>query len=139
MSLVPFSDLVSKNDIDLLKKKFHEKWKDFFFDPIQIRQQPTELTEVRDVILQSWNRSKRYKDLNPMIQGSVKNISDEELKEIRGKSEVFHLAQPVLKQAGQELSNDKHVLMFCDSNGIIIDHYGDYPVARHIGNSVTAN
>lgn len=31
-----------------------------------------QLTEVRDVILQSWNRSKQYKDLNPMIQGSVK-------------------------------------------------------------------
>ncbi|MCM3726632.1 sigma-54-dependent Fis family transcriptional regulator [Neobacillus cucumis] len=139
MSLVPFSDPVSKNDIVLLRKKFHEKWKDFFFNPFQIGQQPAELTEVRDVILQSWSRSKQYKDLNPMIQGSVKNISDEELKEIRGKNEVFDLAQPVLKQAGQELSNDKHVLMICDSDGIILDHYGDRPVARHIGNSVNAN
>ncbi len=139
MSLVPFSDLVSKNDIVLLRKKFHEKWENFFFNPFQIGQQPLELIEVRDVILQSWNRTKQYKDLNPMIQGSVKNISDEELKEIRGKNEVFHLAQPVLKQAGQELSNDKHVLLFCDSEGIIIDHYGDLPVARHIGNSVNAN
>jgi sigma-54 dependent transcriptional regulator, acetoin dehydrogenase operon transcriptional activator AcoR len=139
MSLVPFLDPISKNDIVLLRKKFHEKWKNFFFNPLQIGQQPSEITEVRDVILQSWNRSKQYKDLNPMIQGSVKNISDEELKEIRGKNEVFHLAQPVLKQAGQELSDDKHVLMFCDSEGIIIDHYGDIPVARHIGNSVNAN
>ena len=74
-----------------------------------------------------------------MIPGSIKNISDEELKEIRGKNEVFHLAQPVLKQAGQELSNDKHVLMFCDSDGIILDSNGDSRVARHIGNSVNAN
>jgi transcriptional regulator of acetoin/glycerol metabolism len=139
MSLVPFSEPVSKNDINLLRKKYHEKWRDFFFNPFQFEQQPAELTEVRDVILQSWNRSKQYKDLNPMIQGSVKNISDEELKEIRGRNDVFHLAQPVLKQAGQELSNDKHVLMLCDSDGIILDHYGDPPIARHIGNSVNAN
>lgn len=139
MPLVPFLDPVSKNDIVLLRKKFHEKWRNFFFNPLQIGQQPTEVTEVRDVILQSWNRSKQYKNLNPMIQGSVKNISDVELKEIREKNEVFHLAQPVLKQAGQELSNDKHVLMFCDSDGVILDHYGDLPVARHIGTSVNAN
>ncbi len=139
MSLVPFSDPVSKNDIVLLRKEFHEKWKNFFFNPFQIGQQHTELTEVRDVILQSWNRSNQYKDLNPMIQGSVKNISDEGLKEIRETNEVFHLAEPVLKQVGQELSNDKHVLMFCDSNGVILDRYGDPPVARHIGNSVNAN
>lgn len=139
MSLVPFSDLVSKNDIVLLRKRFHDEWKNFFFNPLQIEQQSTELTEVRDVILQSWNRSKQYNDLNPMIQGSIKNISDEDLKEIRGENEVFHLAQPVLKQAGQELSNDKHVLLFCDSDGIILDHYGDRPVAHQIGNSVNAN
>ena len=141
MSLIPFSDYlpVSKNDIALFKNKYHEKWKSFFFNPFQIGQQPTELIEVRDVILQSWNRSKQYEDLNPMIPGSIKNISDEELKEIRGKNEVFHLAQPILKQAGQELSNDKHVLMFCDSDGIIIDSNGDSRVARHVGDSVNAN
>ncbi|MEH7416484.1 sigma-54-dependent Fis family transcriptional regulator [Neobacillus drentensis] len=139
MSHVPFTDLVSKEDIVLHRRKFHEGWKNFFFSPFQIEQQPTEKLEVRDVILQSWNRSKQYKDLNPMIQGSVKNISDVELKEIREKSEAFHLAQPVLKQAGQELSDDKHVLLFCDSDGIILDHYGDVPVARQIGKSVNAN
>lgn len=139
MSLVPFSNPVSKNDIDLFRKKYHEKWENFFFNPLQLGQQPVELIEVRDIILQSWNRSKQYKHLNPMIPGSVKNISDEELNEIREKSEVFHLAQPVLNQAGQELTSDKHVLLLCDSDGIIIDHYGDPPVARHIGNSVNAN
>lgn len=36
---------------------------------------------------------------------------------------------------GQELSDDKHVLMFCDSDGIILDHYGDPPVARQIVNA----
>lgn len=139
MSLVPFSTLVSKHDIDLFRRKSHEKWKNFFFNPSQFEKRPSELTEVREVILQSWNRSKQYKDLNPMIQGSVKNIPDAELLEIRNNHEVFQLAQPVLKQAGQELSNDKHVLLFCDNDGIIIDHYGDLPVARHIGNSVNAN
>ncbi len=139
MSLVPFSNPVSKNDINLLKIKYRENWESFFFNPSQIREQPTELTEVRDVILQSWNRCKQYKDLNPMIQGSVKNISDAELKEIRKQNELFHLAQPVLKQAEQELFHDKHVLLFCDSNGIIIDSFGAPPVARHIGNSVNAN
>jgi len=81
MSLVPFSNPVSKNDINLLKIKYRENWESFFFNPSQIREQPTELTEVRDVILQSWNRCKQYKDLNPMIQGSVKNISDAELRQ----------------------------------------------------------
>lgn len=74
-----------------------------------------------------------------MIEGSVKNITDEELKEIRRKNEVFQLVQPVLKKAGQELSDENHVLLFCDSDGIIIDNYGDLRVARNIGNSVNAN
>ncbi|MBB6446800.1 sigma-54-dependent Fis family transcriptional regulator [Bacillus benzoevorans] len=74
-----------------------------------------------------------------MIQGSVKNISEDELKDIRGNNELFHLAQPVLKQAEQELYHDKHVLLFCDSDGIIIDSFGAPPVARHIGKSVNAN
>ena len=95
-------------------------------------QQSTELTDVRDVILQSWNRSKEFKDLNPMIPGSIKNISDDKLKEIRGKNEVFHLSQPVLKHAEQQLSNSNHVLLFCDSDGIIFDCYGDRPITKHI-------
>lgn len=141
MSNVPYSvyQPLTKNDVILLRKKQYEKWEHYFLNPIQIGQQPTEVTEVRDIILQSWNRSKEYQDLNPMIEGSVKNISDEVLKEIRGKNEVFHLAQPALKQAGQELSDENHVLLFCDSDGIIIDHYGDPRVARNIGNSVNAN
>src|SRR3954451_20987739 len=141
MSHIPLTiyQPLSKNDAALLRRKHYEKWEHFFFNSFQIEQQPTELTEVRDVILQSWNRSKEFEDLNPMIQGSVKNISDEELREMRKKSEVFHLVQPVLKQAGQELSNDNHVLLFCDSDGIILDSSGDPRVARNIGNSVNAN
>ncbi|WP_423801753.1 sigma-54-dependent Fis family transcriptional regulator [Neobacillus sp. SAB-20_R2A] len=139
MSLVPFSDPVSKNDIVLFRKKYHEKWENFFFNTCQISQHPTEFTGLRDVVLESWNRSKQYDDLNPMIQGSVKNISGEELKEKKENNEVFHLAQPVLKQAGQELSNDQHVLLFCDSDGIILESYGNSRLTHQIGNSVNAN
>ena len=141
MSYVPYSiyQPLSKNDVVLQKEKHYEKWEHFFLNPFEIEQQPTELTDVREVILQSWNRSKEFEDLNPMIPGSVKNISDDKLKEIRGKNDVFHLAQPVLKQGGQELSNDNHVLLFCDSDGIILDSYGNSRVARNIGNSVNAN
>lgn len=141
MSHVPSSiyQPLTKNEVILLRKKQYKKWEDYFLNPNQIGQKPKELTEVRDIILQSWNRSKEYQDLNPMIEGSVKNISDQELKEIRGKNEVFLLAEPVLKKAGQELSDENHVLLFCDSDGIIIDNYGDHTVARNIGNSVNAN
>ena len=38
------------------------------FNPLaRSEQQSSELTEVRDVILQSWNRSKANEELNPMI------------------------------------------------------------------------
>lgn len=83
MSLVPFSNPISKNDIVLFRKKFHENWKNFFFHPTEVEKQPTSLTEVRDVILESWHRCKQMKDLNPMIQGSIKNISDRELNDRR--------------------------------------------------------
>ena len=56
------------------------------------------------MILQSWNRSKENEELNPMIPGSMKNISDENLKEAIKKNEVFRLAQPVFKRAVQEVS-----------------------------------
>jgi transcriptional regulator of acetoin/glycerol metabolism len=140
MSIVPVSvyQQLGKNDIPLLRKKQFEKWEQFFFSPVQLDQHPVELPEVRDVILQSWNRCKEYEDLNPMIQGSVKNISDAKLKEIREKNGVFHLAQPVLKQAEQELFCTNHVIMFCDSDGVILDCYGDPPAIRQIGDSVNA-
>ncbi|WP_404331935.1 sigma-54-dependent Fis family transcriptional regulator [Mesobacillus maritimus] len=140
MFQVPFSIYkpLSKNDATLLRKKHFEKWENFFFHSFEMEQQPAEITEVREVILQSWNRSKEYEDLNPMIQGSVKNISDEELK-IRKENEVFQLIQPVLKQAGQELSNENHVLLYCDRDGTILESSGDSRVARNIGSSVNAN
>ncbi|MGM0904487.1 MAG: sigma-54-dependent Fis family transcriptional regulator [Bacillota bacterium] len=140
MFQVPFSIYkpLSKNDATLLRKKHFEKWENFFFHSFEMEQQPAEITEVREVILQSWNRSKEYEDLNPMIQGSVKNISDEELK-IRKENEVFQLIQPVLKQAGQELSNENHVLLYCDRDGTILESSGDLRVARNIGSSVNAN
>lgn len=141
MSHIPLSiyQPLSKNDAALLRRKHYEKWEHFFFNSNQIEQQPKEITEVREVILQSWNRSKEFEELNPMIPGSVKNITEEELKEIREKNEVFHFVLPLLKEAGQQLSNENHVLLFCDRDGIILDSTGDPRVVRNIGNSVNAN
>ncbi|MCM3588378.1 sigma-54-dependent Fis family transcriptional regulator [Mesobacillus maritimus] len=137
---IPFSVYkpLSKNDATLLRRKHYEKWENFFFNSFEFEQQPAETTEVRDVILQSWNRCKEFEDLNPMIQGSVKNISDEELK-TRQENEVFQLVHPVLKQAGQDLSHENHVLLFCDQDGTILESSGDSRVARNIGNTVNAN
>jgi transcriptional regulator of acetoin/glycerol metabolism len=138
MSLVPSPvyQQLSKNDVFNIRKKQYKKWEHFFFDEMGL--QSAELSEVRDVIIQSWNRCKEYEDLNPMIQGSVKNIPDEKLNEIREKNEVFHLAQPVLKQVEQSLSYTNHAIMFCDSDGIILECYGDPAILRQIGSSTNA-
>lgn len=137
MSFVPSPvyQHLPKDDVFLLRRKQYKKWEHFFFDQMD---PPAEMPEVRDVILQSWNRCKKYENLNPMIQGSVKNIPDEKLNEIKETNEVFHLAKPVLKQVEQSLSHTKHVIMFCDSDGIILECYGDRDVLRQIGNSTNA-
>jgi transcriptional regulator of acetoin/glycerol metabolism len=140
MSLVPLSvyQQFSSKDIYLLRKKQYKKWEQFFFNPLPMGQHSVEISEVRDIILQSWNRCKEYKDLNPMIPGSVKNISDEKLKETRKHNEVYHLSQPILKQAEQELSYSNHAIMICDKDGIILDCYGEPSILRHIGSSANA-
>lgn len=135
MSLLPLSTYpsLSKDDLILLRKNHFEKWEEFFSN------QSSTLPEVRDVIFQSWNRCKEYEELNPMIQGSIKNVTDEKLKELRTENELFHLAKPILKQAEQDLSYSNHVLLFSNHDGIILDSFGNNFVSTKLGNSVNAN
>ncbi|MDM5339085.1 sigma-54-dependent Fis family transcriptional regulator [Fictibacillus enclensis] len=106
---------------------------------LQMGKQPGESLDVRDVILQSWTRSKENKDLNPLFQGSVKNIKDMELKELMERNDVYRFAQPLLKQAEQELSHTNHVILFADSEGTILNSFGKNSVVSHLGSSVNAN
>ncbi|MGG7621947.1 sigma-54-dependent Fis family transcriptional regulator [Bacillus coreaensis] len=135
MSLLPLSTYpsLSKDDLILLRKNHFEKWEEFFSN------QSSTLPEVRDVIFQSWNRCKEYEELNPMIQGSIKNVTDEKLKELRTENELFHLAKPILKQAEQDLSYSNHVILFSNHDGIILDSFGNNFVSTKLGNSVNAN
>ncbi|MCH6267534.1 sigma-54-dependent Fis family transcriptional regulator [Neobacillus citreus] len=128
-----------KDNIFLLREKNYQTWERFFFKQKIQEQQHGELTETRDVIIQSWNRCKQYEDLHPLIPGSVKNISNEQLKEARVKNNFYHLAQPVLKKATEELSFTRHAILFCDADGTILDCYGDCSLLRKLGNISNVN
>lgn len=96
MSLVPFSvyEHLSKEELLLERKQQFDNWKNFFFEPSE-----NELglaNQARDPILESWARCREYKDINPMIEGSVRNLSDDEIKELRQQSEIFQMAQPII-------------------------------------------
>ena len=85
------------------------------------------------------SRSKENKDLNPLIKGSVKNTSDIELEKMRERNDVYRFAQPILKQAGEELSHTKHAILFADSEGIILNNFGENSVVSYIGKTVNGN
>ena len=142
MSLLPQSiyQPLSEHELSLLRKTQYEKWEHFLLKTLQTDQPQVGIdVDVRDVILQSWIRSQENKDLNPLIQGSVKNISDIELIEMRESNDVYHFAQPVLKQAAHELSHTNHAILFADSEGTILNNFGENSVVSHLGKTVNAN
>jgi sigma-54 dependent transcriptional regulator, acetoin dehydrogenase operon transcriptional activator AcoR len=141
MSIYPLwvYEQVPKNTIYFHKERQFKNWQNYFLHSKQDENQLAELPDTRDVIINSWDRCKEYKDLNPLIEGSIKNITDEKLKEIRDRNEVFHLAQPILQKVNQELAHSHHLLKVCDSNGTILEFYGDTSLLHQIGNSLNAN
>lgn len=138
MSIVPASlyDRLNTADIPLVKQKLFETWQHYFLNGSQIEIQ--ERNELRDIVLQSWKRCQEYRDIHPMIMGSVKNLSDDKLKDLRKNDEIYYLAQPVLKQLEKDLSFSNHAILFCNRDGVILDCYGDKSVIRKIGNTVNA-
>ncbi|MDQ1002674.1 transcriptional regulator of acetoin/glycerol metabolism [Neobacillus niacini] len=141
MSIYPLwvYEQIPKNTIYFHKERQYKNWQNYLLDSKQNENQLAELPETRDIILHSWDRCKANKDLNPLIEGSIKNITDDKLKEIRDRNEVFQLAQPILQKVNQELAHSHHLLKFCDSNGTILEFYGDTSLLHRIGNSLNAN
>lgn len=139
MSLIPFTvyEQLSKNDLWYARKQQYNHWKNFLLH--SAKENHSFAKKPRDPILQSWRRCQTYDDLNPLIDGSVKNFSDEKIKALRKQNEVYQLAYPILKKEGQALSFSKHVIIFCDGEGAMLDFYGDASVFRKMGEQVNAN
>ena len=132
MSNVPLSvyKTLYKDDIFVQRKKLYEEWEKFLVSSSHPSNEVTTFS-IRDKILESWNRSKDFKDLNPKNNGSVKNVSDMKLKELIMYNELYSIAHPIIIKMRQELSFENYVLMLCDENGVILECFGANNLMRH--------
>lgn len=138
MSFVPMSNYhqQEQNKLPVDQKKQAEIWERFF---IQSNNSfSDEELKIRHEVYRSWERSKSYNEIHPLIEGSIKNIPDSDLQEIRKVNEVYRSADPILQNAQEEFKSIDHVIMFYDSNGIMVDSYGSPSLLRKIGDSVNA-
>ena len=139
MSIVPPSIYKPlPDDIYQLRETHFENWERFFFQPFSNDHLLENLTGVRDIVLQSWKRSKEFKELSPLSRGSNKNVPDEQLKEIRKNSVFFHLAKPIVKHFEKELTHTNHVLLLCNNEGVIMEGYGEPSTLSHLADSANA-
>src|SRR3954451_9538964 len=125
-------------DFSFVRKKQLEIWNQFFFNSFEQEQSNNEIPELRNFIYESWKRCKNYDQIHPTMQGTTKNISLDKIKEIRKENRIFQIAEPILKYAKEELYSINNIVMFSDSDGIILDGYGDLPLARKIEKNVNA-
>src|SRR5690625_142299 len=82
MSFVPMSNYhqQEQNKLPVDQKKQAEIWERFF---IQSNNSfSDEELKIRHEVYRSWERSKSYNEIHPLIEGSIKNIPDSDLQEI---------------------------------------------------------
>ncbi|BCJ85608.1 sigma-54-dependent Fis family transcriptional regulator [Effusibacillus dendaii] len=139
MSIIPVSIYKQVNEADVvsIRDKLFEIWRKQLFEEQKDGHLSSKDSIIRDLVLQSWERCKDYR-LNPLIQGSTKNLSEHRLIDLQKSNEVLSLAKPIIKKLDHELSNTHHVVLFADQEGVILDAQGDPCTLQKIGNTVNA-
>lgn len=110
---------VSKNEITNYREKLFEQWVQQVVNPV--RDEEYNDSVVRSLVIDSWKRSKSYDELDPMHHGSIKSVSDAELKVLVEMSNLHQIAKPILEDAYREYSNTNCLLMLSDENGVVFE------------------
>lgn len=89
----------------------------------------------RDFIIDSWQRCLQY-DVKPTDAGSIKNLPDDMLEELRKMDPTFQMALPIIRDLKRELQNTRHAILYCNREGVVLEVTGDPEVVRLIGSTV---
>lgn len=99
-------------------KKIEEAWQKFIEEDIVIE------NNLRNVIIESWQRCKEYQ-VNP-FSGRGSHIADKTLQRIRKANQnLIRIAQPFMEELAEIVKDSGFVVVLTDNKGMIMESTGD--------------
>ncbi len=107
------SKLVSENEY------IYKQWQSY------INNEEIDATDMKNVVLESWNRSKIY-GINPLSKTPTTHLAVNEIRERQEKNKyIIDIARPFMHKIYDIVGNTDFILRLTDKDGYVIDHVGE--------------